>query len=98
MLTQTELDTLLSAPANLKARIVKTVGESEWQVRVYSDNGDRLPLADCFESSKQAAIDTAKAMGAAIIPRKRSKSAYALAAESCGLVRVRGALGGIYYE
>lgn len=36
---------------------------------------------------------------ASLQPRKpRRKSAMQEAAEACGLVRVRGALGGIYYE
>lgn len=30
--------------------------------------------------------------------RKRRKSMEEIAAEACGLVRVRGALGGVYYE
>jgi len=32
------------------------------------------------------------------VRRRRRKSAMQEAAESCGLVRVRGAMGGIYYE
>ena len=31
-------------------------------------------------------------------PRKRSRSAMDIAADSCGLKKVKGALGGTYYE
>jgi len=43
-------------------KICKLAGESVWQCRAYNAAGHRMPDADCEESSRRCAEDTAAAM------------------------------------
>ena len=43
-------------------KICKLAGESVWQCRAYNAAGHRMPNADCEESSRRCAEDTAAAM------------------------------------
>jgi len=73
-LTQTELEQILaSAPAaQLFATIRKTTGETEYRVKVYGANGARMESADCFETDRRVALETAQAMGAQVFPTIRA--------------------------
>lgn len=52
----------VDSPRVAKVKIKKTPHEQEWCVMAYDEKGKRMPDADCFETSRQAAKDTAKAM------------------------------------
>lgn len=60
-------------------KVCKLAGESVWQCRAYGADGRRMPDADCEETSKAAAEDTAAAMVAPY--------AEQLAADAAAIVR-----------
>ena len=75
-----------------KARVTQLAGEYQNALAQWGEHNMITQRAEIAYREAQGKYDAAKAR------RNESRRAYHDAMTSCGLVRVKGALGGTYYE